>query len=109
MRKIDKSEMGPYSWGMVFGIEIFAKYILPPDSKVEAMLDRAYTWLEDNLIPGDINRWGYHSWAILAITSRLSPGCLFPFGSFLPSQNKTKTAILSRTEKHSESKILQTV
>lgn len=109
MRKIDKSEMGPYSWGMVFGIEIFARYILSADPKVEAMLERAYAWLESNLVSGDVHRWGYHSWAILAISSRLSPGCLFPFGSFLPSHNKTKPAILSRTAKHSDSKILQTV
>ncbi|MEI8244644.1 MAG: hypothetical protein WCI51_02370 [Lentisphaerota bacterium] len=109
MPKIDKSDMGSYSWGMVFGIEIFAKYILTPDPKTEAMLDSAYAWLEDNLVPGDVSRWGYHSRAILAITSRLSPECLFPFGSFLPSQNKTKTAIFSRRAKRSESKILQTV
>ena len=109
MRKIDKSEMGPYSWGMAAGIEIFAKYILPPDSNVETMLDRAYAWLENNLVPGDIHRWGYHSWAILAIIARLSPNSLFPFGDFLPSQNKVRTAILSRTEIHQESKALQTV
>jgi hypothetical protein len=93
MRKIDKSEMGPYSWGMTSGMEIFSKFILPPDPKVETMLEHSYAWLENNLVAGDINRWGYHSWAILAIIARLSPERLFPYGNCLQTEKKERTVI----------------
>jgi hypothetical protein len=106
MSKVDKSRMGVYSWGMVAGIEIFAKSILPPDREVRTMLDRAYAWLETYLIAGDINRWGYHSWATLAIHARLSSQHLFPYGDFLLPWKQRKSNIMEVPEK---SRVLQTV
>lgn len=107
MSEIDKSKMGSYSWGMVLGIEIFTKYILPYNPEVEAMLNRAYTWLENNLVPGDIYRWGYHGLAVLAITARLAPKCLFPFGGSITPREQSGTFVSSKMEIHSESRVLQ--
>jgi hypothetical protein len=87
MKVIDKSKLGAYSWGLLLGLEIFS-HILPDDNKLNATLQKSYTWLEENIDVTDENRWGYHSWATLAFAAKKYPQNIFPFGEYIPSRKE---------------------
>lgn len=75
-------KFGPYTWGLLYGLEVFSK-LLPKDDTLQSAIERCYGYMESHLIPGDVNRWGHHSWGSTAIAARLYPECLFPMGVML--------------------------
>jgi len=88
-KPLDKVEVGPYSWGLLLGLEIFSK-LLPQNDELKKTVDRGYNHLANILKPGDINRWGYHCWATVAIAAKLYPQYIFPLGGSLINIDKDK-------------------
>jgi hypothetical protein len=79
---LDRSKVGPYSWGLLLGLEFFSKKF-KEDSALAQTVDKAYYYLINNLEPGDVNLWGGNSWASVAIAGRLYPQNMFPYGNSL--------------------------
>lgn len=76
---VDTSIVGPYSWGMVEGFQLFANELLRDNTELTGLLERAFSWLLPHAVPGNCDRWGYHGWAMLAILAKEHPETLFPF------------------------------
>ena len=74
-----KRAMGPYTWGLLYGLEIFS-HLLPDSDALRRTIDKSYAHMESDLVPGDVNRWGHHSWGTTAIAARLYPELVFPMG-----------------------------
>ncbi len=85
---IDRSEVGPYSWGLLLGLEIFCQ-LLNSNPALDLTLERGYGFLANVMEPGDKNQWGYHCWASVAIAARLYPKYIFPWGEKF-AETKTK-------------------
>jgi hypothetical protein len=73
----EKKELGPYTWGLLYGLEVFSR-LLPKDDALLAVIEKCYSYMEASLVPGDINRWGHHCWGTMAIAARLYPEQIFP-------------------------------
>jgi hypothetical protein len=80
VRAVDKSEFGVYSWGVLYGLEIFSK-LLPANDDLQSTIDKSYTYMMENLNTEDENRWGHHSWATTAIAAKFYPQYFFPMGA----------------------------
>ena len=79
-KTVDKSKMGVYTWGVLLGLEMFSKLLEPIDS-LENTISKSYEYMKKTLEPGDINRWGHHSWATTAVATKLYPQHFFPMGA----------------------------
>ncbi len=79
-KPLDKTKVGPYSWGLLLGLELFAK-LLPGNTELQKTTEQGYDYLANVMEPGDANKWGYHAWATIAIAARLYPQYIYPLGN----------------------------
>jgi len=79
-KPVDKSRFGSYSWGIAIGLEIFSK-LLPSIDKLPETIERIYTYMQEKLTPGDVYKWGNHSWGTVAIAAKLYPEYILPMGA----------------------------
>ena len=78
---VDKSKFGGYSWGLLLGLEGFSHVHDISSDNLQGVITKAYSYMKKNLLPGDINKWGHHSWATTAIAVKLYPQDFFPSGA----------------------------
>jgi hypothetical protein len=77
---LDKQTFGTYTWGVLYGLEIFSK-LLPEIDGLQETIDKSYTYMMENLNSEDQNRWGHHCWGTVAIAAKLYPQNCFPMGA----------------------------
>jgi hypothetical protein len=88
-KPLDETEVGPYSWGLLLGLQVFAP-LLPDSVGLKGTIERGYDYLANIMQPGDVNRWGYHCWATVALAARLYPQYVFPWGKIIINVNNKK-------------------
>lgn len=75
----ERQGFGPYSWGILYGLQIFSKE-LPKNDDLDNAIDKLYAYMKKTLDPDDVHRWGHHTWGTVAIAARLYPENILPMG-----------------------------
>jgi len=88
-KPLDNTKVGPYSWGLLLGLQVFSE-LLPKNTDLQKTVELGYDYLANVMNPDDINRWGYHAWATVAIAAKLYPQYVFPWGNNLVTADKKK-------------------
>jgi hypothetical protein len=92
-KPLDKTKVGPYSWGLLLGLKIFANFF-PENKELNKAIEQGYDYLANVMEPGDANQWGYHAWATIALAAKLYPQYIFPLGNTLVNKEQEQYAAI---------------